>query len=55
MVKAICRDYGFNCEFISEGDLDTVIDEFGKHCTEKHGIEYPAGNTNQIFDKQITV
>ena len=40
MVKAICKDYGFDCDFTCEGDLDLVIDEFGKHCTEKHGIEY---------------
>ena len=40
MVKVVCRDYGFDCDFVSEGDLDTVIDNFGKHCTEEHGIEY---------------
>ena len=26
--------------FICEGDLDTVTNDFGKHCTEEHGIEY---------------
>jgi len=40
MVKAVCRDYGFDCDFTCEGDLDTVTDGFGKHCTEEHGIEY---------------
>ena len=40
MVKAVCKDYGFDCDFNCEGDLDSVIDEFGKHCTEEHGIEY---------------
>tara|TARA_B100001105_G_C22089082_1_gene314215 strand:+ start:353 stop:511 length:159 start_codon:yes stop_codon:yes gene_type:complete len=40
MVKAICRDYGFDCDFTSDGDLDVVVTDFGKHCTEKHGIEY---------------
>jgi len=40
MVKAVCSDYGFDCDFICEGELDTVIDGFGKHCTEEHGIEY---------------
>ena len=40
MVKAVCSDYGFDCDFICEGDLDAVIDNFGKHCTEEHGIEY---------------
>ena len=40
MVKAVCSDYGFDCDFVSEGELDAVIDNFGKHCTEEHGIEY---------------
>ena len=40
MVKAVCRDYGFDCDFACEGDLDAVIDDFGKHCTDEHGIEY---------------
>ena len=35
MVKAVCRDYGFDCDFTCEGDLDTVTDGFGKHCTEE--------------------
>ena len=40
MVKAVCSDYGFDCDFACEGDLDAVIDDFGKHCTDEHGIEY---------------
>ena len=40
MVKAICKNYGFDCAFVCDGDLDSVIDKFGKHCTETHGIEY---------------
>ena len=40
MVKAVCKDYGFDCDFTCEGELDSVIEEFGKLCTEKHGIEY---------------
>jgi len=31
MVKAVCKDYGFDCDFVSEGDLDSVIDDLGKH------------------------
>ena len=40
MVKAVCKYYGFDCDFVCEGDLDSVIGDFGKHCTEEHGIEY---------------
>ena len=40
MVKAVCRDYGFDCDFVCEGELDTVTNELGIHFTEEHGIEY---------------
>ena len=40
MIQAVCRDYGFDCDYIIEGDIETVIDEFGKHTAEEHGIDY---------------
>jgi predicted small metal-binding protein len=41
MVKLICRDYGFDCDFIAEEeDAEKVIEEFGKHTQNEHGIEY---------------
>ena len=40
MVKAVCRDYGFNCDFTCEDDLDTVVNKFAEDCTQEHGIEY---------------
>ena len=40
MAKLKCSDYGFECEFTSEGEIENVIAEFGKHTLEEHGIEY---------------
>lgn len=41
MAKLICRDYGFDCEFVAEGaDIGQVISAYGKHSEEEHGIEY---------------
>ncbi|CAD6526171.1 conserved hypothetical protein [metagenome] len=40
MAKLKCSDYGFECEFISEGEIEKVIEEFGKHTDEVHGIDY---------------
>ena len=52
MVKATCKDYGFDCDFTCEGELDLVITEFGKHCTEEHGIEYePETLTKFLLNK----
>ena len=41
MAKLICKDYGFERDFISEGtEISQVLQEFGKHTEEEHGIEY---------------
>jgi len=41
MVKLVCKDYGFECDFIADDDdLAIVIVKFGKHTEEEHGIEY---------------
>ena len=40
MVKLICKDYGWECDFVAEGDSAKVIQDFGKHTLDEHGIEY---------------
>lgn len=40
MTKLRCADYGFECDFVTEGNLETVVSEFGNHCDKEHGIEY---------------
>ena len=41
MAKFTCRDYGFECDFVAEGDdMAKVIEEYGKHSCDEHGIEY---------------
>ena len=40
MVKATWRDYGHDCDYNVEGDIDKVAEEFGKHTADVHGIEY---------------
>jgi predicted small metal-binding protein len=40
-VTFVCRDYGFDCDFVVKGDdISKVIEEYSKHSTEEHGIEY---------------
>lgn len=41
MPRLVCRDYGFDCEFVSDGeDIAKVINDYSKHSEEEHGIEY---------------
>jgi predicted small metal-binding protein len=41
MVEFRCRDYGFDCDFVSSGnDLGAIIDNYNTHSADEHGIEY---------------
>lgn len=40
MAKFVCRDYGYDCNFVAEGSDEEVTVAFGKHSEEEHGIEY---------------
>ncbi len=40
MVKLSCKNYGFECDFEVEGDKSQVIEEFGNHTLDEHGIDY---------------
>ena len=40
MAKLRCADYGFECDFQAEGEMEEVLEKFGIHTSEEHGIEY---------------
>jgi len=40
LIKLKCIDYGFECDFVSEGEIESVLEEFGRHTNEEHGIDY---------------
>jgi len=45
-----CSDYGFECDFVAEYEkISELIDSFGKHMTEEHGIEYGKEALMQII------
>jgi predicted small metal-binding protein len=44
MSKLDCKNYGFDCNFISNGEkVGKVIKEFRKHTIQEHYIDYPEG------------
>ena len=41
MAKLCCVDYGFECDFAAESkDASEMIEQFAKHTSDEHGIEY---------------
>ena len=40
MARLRCNDYGFECEYNVEGEVEQMVEDFKKHMLEEHGIEY---------------
>jgi len=40
LAKLKCSDYGFECDFVVEGEAEKVLDDFGQHSDKVHGIDY---------------
>jgi len=53
MPKLRCRDYVFDCEFVAEApEVAKVIEAYGKHSEEEHGIEYSKESLMQFILRQ---
>ena len=53
VAKLVCKNYGFECDFIAEGtDVSEVIERFGKHTLDEHGIEYSKESLMQFIIRQ---
>ena len=40
MTQLKCSDYGFECNFLIEVESQDLLEQFDKHMTQIHGIEY---------------
>ncbi len=52
MAKLRCSDYGFECDFVAEGEVEAVLVMFGSHCEEEHGIAYSKESLMQFIVRQ---
>jgi len=52
MAKITCTDYGFDCPYVIEGEVEQVISEYRKHSTDEHGIEYSIEALTQVILRQ---
>ena len=42
--KLVCKNYGFDCDFITKGEeVEKIIGEFRDHTFQEHYIDYPEG------------
>lgn len=49
MIKLTCHDYGFVCDFASEGEIEQALDEFGQHAENEHVIDHSKETLMQII------
>ncbi len=52
MEKLRCAFYGFECEFVTEGKLEDVIEKFKIHTDDEHGIDYSKEALMQFIIRQ---
>jgi predicted small metal-binding protein len=53
MAKLRCKNYGFDCDFVSEDtEISKVLQDFRKHTLEVHGIEYSKEALMQFILRQ---
>ena len=53
MVKMICTDYGFECNFVIEVDSQDSLEQFGMHMAQIHGIEYQKESLMSMLESKL--
>jgi len=49
-LKLRCEDYGFECDFVLEGEKNTrLLEKLREHFEEEHGIDYTAEAITQMI------
>ena len=52
-LKLRCDDYGFECEFILDGEKSVgLIEELRNHFEEEHGIDYTIEALTQMIQNR---
>ena len=54
MARLRCNDYGFECDYVAEGEIEKVIEDFGRHSDEEHGIDYSKESLMQFILRKST-
>ena len=52
MVSIRCLDYGFDCDFVSLGEIEGVIFDYWQHMNDTHGIDYSKETIGKFITKK---
>ncbi|MBT5201743.1 MAG: DUF1059 domain-containing protein [Thaumarchaeota archaeon] len=53
MVNIRCEDYGFDCDYSLDGDVDSVVYGYQSHMTDEHGIDYSSETLCKTVMKKL--
>lgn len=55
MRRLRCADYGFECKFVAyQDDKNELIEDFGSHMLNEHGIEYSKEALMQVIIRKYS-
>jgi predicted small metal-binding protein len=54
LAKLKCGDYGFECDFVVQGEMEIVLQKFTQHTDEEHGIDYSKEVLMQVILRKST-
>ena len=49
MIRISCHEYGLNCDFVLDDEIDQVVEKYNEHSEQIHGIEYVKEDLKQRF------
>ena len=52
MVSIRCENYGFDCDFVSLGEIEGVISDYWQHMNDTHGIDYSKETIGKFITKK---
>ena len=53
MVNLRCNDYGFECDYVTEGNIEKIIFDYRNHMNNEHGIDYSPGSILESIKRKI--
>ena len=46
-----CDEYGFDCNYVTMGEIEGVVFDYWKHMNDSHGIDYSKGTIGKFATK----
>ncbi|EIJ66299.1 hypothetical protein BD31_I1813 [Candidatus Nitrosopumilus salaria BD31] len=54
MVAIRCDERGFDCDYVTTGNVEKVIFDYWDHMSKEHGIDYSLGTLEKYLKKKIS-